>query len=230
MMTIAFVPVRCGSKSIPFKNIKEFCGEPLVYWILNELQKSAKIDKVYVATDCAEIKDVVNSFGLSKIEVYDREEKNAEDTASTESVMLEFINKQSFDDDDTFVLVQATSPLTQASDFDKAMDMLTNDQSDSLLTCTRVKSFFWSDNGKPINYDYKKRPRRQDFEGTLVENGAFYMNSIGNIKKDKNRIGGKISIYEMEEYKSIDIDEADDWVIAEKSMRNYILKAKSDAH
>lgn len=55
-MIIAFVPVRCRSKSIPFKNIKEFCGKPLVYWNLEALQNSSSIDKIFVATDCEEIK------------------------------------------------------------------------------------------------------------------------------------------------------------------------------
>lgn len=223
-MTIAFVPARCGSKSITFKNIKEFCGKPLVYWSLLELEKSKQIDKVFVATDCLQIKDIVNSFRFSKVEVYDRETKNANDTASTESVMLEFINKNNFEDNDLFLLVQATSPLTQASDFDKAFKKLKEDKSDSLLTCTREKSFFWTEDGLPINYDYKKRPRRQDFDGMLVENGAFYINSIQNIKENKNRLSGDISIYEMEEFKSVDIDEEDDWQIAQKMMKKYILK------
>lgn len=223
MMNIAFVPVRCGSKSIPFKNIKEFCGKPLVYWSLLELEKSKQIGKVFVATDCVQIKAVVDSFRFSKVEVYDREIQNANDTASTESVMLEFINKNNFEDNDLFLLVQATSPLTKASDFDKALFKLQNEKKDSLLTCTREKSFFWNEEGISINYDYKKRPRRQEFDGVLVENGAFYINSIKNIKENRNRLSGDISIYEMDKFKSVDIDEEDDWIIAEKLMYKYIL-------
>lgn len=222
-MNIAFIPVRCGSKSIPFKNIKEFCGKPLVYWSLLELEKSKEIDNIFVATDCIEIKDIVNNFKFSKVRVYDREMKNANDTASTESVMLEFLHKKNFNNDDLFLLVQATSPMTQSSDFGKALKKLKDDDSDSVLTCTRVKSFFWNEDGTSINYDYKNRPRRQGFNGVLVENGAFYINSVKNIKKYKNRLSGKISIYEMDEFKSVDIDEEDDWLIAEKLMYKYIL-------
>jgi len=222
-MNIAFIPVRCGSKSIPFKNIKEFCGKPLVYWNLEALQDSLNIDEIYVATDCDEIKEVVNSFGFSKVKVYDRDAKNANDISSTESVMLEFINKNSFNANDLFFLVQATSPLTQTKDFDEALDKLKLDKSDSLLTCVRTKRFYWNDDGIPLNYDYSNRPRRQDFDGMLMENGAFYINSIKNIKKDKNRLSDKITIYEMEEFTSVEIDEEDDWIIAEKLMRKYIL-------
>lgn len=225
-MNIAFIPVRCGSKSISFKNIKEFCGKPLVYWNLEALEKSSNIDKIFVATDCEKIKNVVNSFNFSKVDIYDRDKENASNTASTESVMLEFINKQDFRDEDLFFLVQATSPLTQTKDFDKALETLKNGNADSLLTCIRTKRFFWDKNANPINYDFINRPRRQDFDGLFMENGAFYINSIENIKKDKNRLSGKIAIYEMEEFTAVEIDEEDDWLIAEKMMYKYILSKR----
>ncbi len=225
-MNIAFIPVRCGSKSIPFKNIKEFCGKPLVYWNIEALQNSSNIDKIFVATDCEEIKKVVSGFGFSKVEVYDREAQNAEDTASTESVMLEFIEKQNFNDNDLFFLVQATSPLTQTKDFDEAINTLKSQNADSLLTCVRTKRFYWNDDGTPYNYDYKNRPRRQDFDGLMMENGAFYMNTIANIKKDQNRLSGKVAIYEMEEFTAVEIDEEDDWIVAEKLMHKHILSKR----
>jgi len=170
-MTIAFIPVRCGSKSIPFKNIKSFCGKPLVYWNLKALQDSKNIDQIIVATDCDQIKEVVKSFSLSKVIIYDRESENAKDTSSTESVMLEFLSKHQFENNDLFILVQATSPLTQTKDFDRALELLLSSKADSLLTCVRTKRFFWNENGKPLNYDYTNRPRRQEFDGLLMENG-----------------------------------------------------------
>jgi len=223
MMNIAFVPARCGSKSIPFKNIKEFCGRPLIYWNLVALQDSKSIDEIYVATDCNEIKDTVNSFKLSKVKVYAREPENANDTASTESVMLEFINKNKFYDDDLFLLVQATSPLTQTEDFEVAIDKLKNEDIDSLLTCVRTKRFYWNKDNEPLNYDYTNRPRRQDFDGILMENGAFYINTIFNIKKYNNRLSGKIGIHEMKEFTSIELDEEDDWMIKEELMKKHIF-------
>jgi len=225
-MNIAFIPVRCGSKSIPLKNIKEFCGKPLVYWNLEALENSTIINKVYVATDCIEIKNIVNSFGFSKVDVYDREPANANDTASTESVMIEFINKQDFNPNDLFFLVQATSPLTQTKDFDEALQTLQKEKADSLLTCVRTKRFFWNDDSTTLNYNFKNRPRRQDFKGLLMENGAFYINSIANLQKDKNRLSGKIAIHEMEAFTAVEIDEEDDWMIAEKLMYKHILSKK----
>lgn len=221
--TVAFVPVRGGSKSIPGKNIKLFCGKPLVYWVLNELNKSDSIDIVVLATDSTEIKNVVESFHLSKVIVYDRDEQNADDFASTESVMLEYINyQQNLHDEDTFMLVQATSPFTQSSDFESALKEIEVTKSESLLSCARMKRFFWKKEGIAINYDFNNRPRRQDFDGELVENGAFYINTVGNIKKHKNRLSGKICVYEMPEYTSVEIDEVEDWIVAESIMKKIL--------
>ena len=225
-MNIAFVPVRCGSKSIPLKNIKEFCGKPLVYWVLDALQNSKSIDVVYVATDCDEIRDVVNDFNLSKVNIYNREKENSNDIVMPDAVMLEFIDNNNFSDDDLFLLVQATSPLTRSVDFDEALSKFIVEKSDSLLTCSRMKRFFWDDNNEPINYSYLSRPRRQDYIGILLENGAFYISNIFNIKKYKNRLGGKISIFEMEEYTAIEVDEEHDWEIAENTMYKFILNNK----
>lgn len=222
-MTIAFVPVRCGSKSIPMKNIKLFCGQPLVYWMVKALQDAEGIDQIFIATDSEEIKSIVDGFGFDKVTVYDRERENAEDTSSSESVMLEFLHKNEFSDDDLFVLAQATSPLTETGDIDDALGIYRRSEADSLLTCTRHKKFLWADNGAPLNYDYKQRPRRQDFDGILVENGAFYISTVGNVKKYQNRLSGKIAIYEMAEFKAVDIDELDDWLIAEKMMMKHLL-------
>lgn len=222
-MNIAFIPVRCGSKSIPFKNIKIFCGQPLIYWNLKALEDSKNIDQVYVATDCEKIKLIVDRFNFSKVVIFERDNENAKDDSSTESVMLEFLSKKSFNDNDTFLLVQATSPLTQTKDLDGAIEQYKKGNSDSLLSCVRTKRFFWKDAGQSLNYDYKNRPRRQDFDGFLMENGAFYISTVGQVKKSKNRLSGNIAIYEMDEYTAIEIDEEDDWNIAERLMYKYVI-------
>ena len=220
-MNIAFIPARCGSKSIKLKNIKPFCNKPLIYWNIKALEESSMIDEIVVATDCNEIKKTVEAFNFKKTRVYNRIKLNAGDNSSTESVILEFLHKEKFNDKDKFILVQATSPLTETKDFEQALIKMKSENSDSLLTCVRVKRFLWNDNNEPINYNFEKRPRRQDFNGSLIENGAFYINSVSNIISSNNRLSGKISIYEMEEYKYVEIDEENDWVIAESLMKKY---------
>ena len=226
-MNIAFIPVRGGSKGIPGKNIKLFSGMPLVYWTLSELQKTDLIHKIILATDCESIKKTVNSFCLNKVEIFDRSEENSKDQSSTESVILEYLTKSNIDKENNFMLVQATSPLTTSENFSEAMHQYTSGKYDSILSCARIKRFFWSENGVPENYDFNNRPRRQDFKGSLIENGAIYINKVENILKNHNRISGNIGVYEMPEYTSVEIDEDEDWIIAESLMRKYVLKNDS---
>ena len=215
-MAIAFIPARGGSKSIPGKNIRDFCGKPLLYWSARALENSEHISRIVVATDSADISDTALAFGFSKLEIYNRNAENAQDHSSTESVMLEYLEQAAIDKTELFVLVQATNPFITTADIDGAIKLLSQQQADSLLTCVRTKRFYWNENGTPVNYDYTKRPRRQDFGGTLMENGAFYISGVARILEYRNRLSGKIAVYEMPEFTAFEIDEPDDWMIMEK--------------
>ncbi len=221
MDCVAFIPVRCGSKSIPFKNIKSFCGRPLIYWNLQELQYTDSVTEIVVATDCEDIEKVIKSFEFNKVKIYRRLEENATDTASTESVMLEYLNFASLAPDSDFMLVQATSPLTSRDDFEIGINNYRSGSYDSLLSCVRLKRFIWSEEGKAMNYDFTNRPRRQDFNGFLTENGAFYINRVSNIVRDACRLSGTVGVYEMPEHSLVEIDEEHDWIVAEGLMLKY---------
>ena len=223
MKTIAFIPVRGGSKSIPLKNIKSFCGKPLVCWNIEALEKCEEVDEIIVATDSDKIEEVVSSQSYHKTKIYRRSAENACDTASTESVMLEYIHYAKLTGENIFMLVQATSPLTETIHFIEALNMYKRGEYDSILTCVRNYRFFWNANGTSMNYDYRNRPRRQNFSGMLMENGAFYINTVKNILESGNRLSGHIGIYEMPEYTATEIDEPDDWIVLENLMRKHVL-------
>lgn len=222
-MTIAFIPVRGGSKSIPLKNIKPFCGKPLVCWNIEALERCDEVDEIIVATDSDKIETVVTAHHYNKTHIYRRTAENACDTASTESVMLEYISFANLPAECVFMLVQATSPLTETEHFTQALQMYAGGKYDSILTCVRNYRFFWNEDGTSKNYDYHNRPRRQNFAGMLMENGAFYINTVGNIVTSGNRLSGHIGIYEMPEYTAMEIDEPDDWTILENLMQRHIL-------
>ena len=218
-MNIAFIPVRGGSKSIPLKNIKILNAKPLVWWTAKAANDAGCIDKVIIATDSAEIKDVVLSFNLPKLEVYDRDPKNASDTASTESVMIEYLEKSDLKDEDLFFLIQATSPMLKTEHIEGMYETFLKDGADSMFTGVREYHFHWIPSTTKPLYDYRNRPRRQDFEGLIAENGACYINSVGNIKRDKCRLSGKIAAYELPSYTAYEIDEEVDWIIVETLMK-----------
>ncbi len=231
--TIAFVPVRGGSRGIPGKNIKSFCGQPLVYWVLHALQDAGKVDRIVVATDAEEIETVVHSFGFDKVEVFERSKASATDTASTESVMLDFLEAEPLKGDETFMLVQATSPFTTTAQFDAAIEQfhsqLNSGEAESMLSVVRCKRFLWSEAGSPINYDPQARPRRQDMEGFFMENGAFYLNTASKVIQHQNRLSGKVATFELPEFTAVELDEASDWVTAEALMRWHNPKLTEDS-
>lgn len=232
-MNVAFIPVRGGSKSIPLKNIKLINGKPLVYWTVKAACECGSIDKVYVATDSEEIKKCVEDFKIdtlfNKVEVIGRSEESASDTASTESAMLEFAENYEFEN---IVLIQATSPLLLGSDLDKGFVLFKQRDTDSVMSVVRQKRFNWNMNAdgtvEAINYDVYNRPRRQDFNGYLVENGAFYITAKQSLLESKNRISGRIKAVEMNEDTFFEIDEPSDWVIIEALMKkNHIECSES---
>lgn len=213
-MNVAFIPVRGGSKSIPLKNIKEIAGKPLVYWTAKAANDCNFIDKVYVATDSSIIKDVVERFELSKVEVIGRSADTTTDTASTESAMLEFAKQYDFDN---IALVQATSPLLTSQDLEHGFELYHIKETDSVLSVVRQKRFQWKTNqdgyAVSTNYDYRDRPRRQDFDGYLVENGAFYITGREALIRTQNRLSGNIRVCEMDESTYFEVDEPNDWEI-----------------
>lgn len=235
-MNVAFIPVRGGSKSIPLKNIKSICGKPLVYWTVKAACGCKYIDKVYIATDSDKIKETVESFKtgneaalFNKAVVIDRSEESASDTASTEFAMLEFANKYEFDN---VVLIQATSPLLASDDLDRGFEAFAEEGTDSVLSVVPQKRFHWKTDesgfAHPTNYDVFHRPRRQEFDGYLVENGAFYITSKTDLLKSQNRVSGNIKAVEMNEDAFFEIDEPSDWVIIEALMKKNGISAPSE--
>ncbi len=224
-MNIAFIPVRAGSKSIPLKNIKIINGKPLVYWTAKSANDAKCIDKVIIATDSNEIKTVVKDFALPKVKIYDRDAQNATDTASTESVMLEYLDKSDLKPDDNFFLIQATSPMLKAEHIDGMFEYFQKSGADSIFSGIIEKQFHWEFTNQnfvePVNYDYRRRPRRQEFKGLVAENGACYINSVQNILHNKCRLSGKITFYELPSYTSYEIDEEADWIIVETLMKHF---------
>ena len=220
-MNIVFIPARGGSKSIPLKNIKAINGKPLIYWTSKAAEDARCVDKIIIATENEKIKETVLNFGFKKLEVYDRDSENARDESSTESVMIEYIKKSGLNPDDNFILIQATSPLLKPEYIDEMYGEYVNSGADSIFSGVREKQFHWIETPQgvnPINYDYRNRPRRQDFQGIIAENGACYINKVKNILKDNCRLSGKITVYEMPPQTGFEIDEESDWIIVEQLM------------
>lgn len=220
MKTVALIPVRGGSKSIPGKNIKPLASKPLLHWTLSAAAFCDSINEVYVSSDSDEIRACALAFEHPKVRVVERAPELATDVASTEAVMLEFAARATFD---RLVLIQATSPLTTTLDLQQAIEHLDRVGADSLVTVTKEHRFRWQPTDgafvTPTNYDPQKRPRRQDWPGELVENGAFYICSREGLLASQCRLNGRVTYWQMSPKTAVEIDTPDDWAILEAIMR-----------
>ena len=215
MKKIAIIPLRKGSKGIPGKNKKKLLGRPMFSWVLGAAIFS-DLDEVYVFTDDEEILSYVEKeyHWTTKAKGLLRNDENANDTASTESAMVEFAEKINYNFD-VLCLLQATSPLITSQDINNALFQISAEGKASALSVVKTHRFTWNADGTPQNYDVFNRPRRQDFAGLLMENGAVYATTKDAFVTSKNRVSGKIALVEMPEETLIEIDSLSDWTIIE---------------
>jgi len=217
MKSIGFIPLRKGSKGIPGKNKKKLLGRPLFCWALGEAIAS-QLDTIYIFTDDEDIITFVHKeyHWTDKVKTVKRSEESATDAASTEMGMLEFVNRLE-EPFDILCLLQATSPFTTSFDINACLDKVQSGANyDSALTVVNTHRFTWYEDGTPKNYDVFNRPRRQDFEGLLIENGACYVTTSSAFRESKNRISGNIATVQMPEDSLTEIDSLTDWKIVEE--------------
>lgn len=204
----ALVPLRSGSKGIPNKNIIDLDGSPLFAWVLHSL--SAANVKTYVSTDCDKIAELVCSL-FPTVSIVMRPIELANDTASTESVIEHWIASVIHDD---CMLVQATSPFLRANDIQNAIKSYYSNNRQTLVSVTRKHEFIWTDNGQHANYQPNARPRRQEWSGQLVENGAMYIFPREGYLYNHSRCWFPSNLYEMDKSCSIEIDDYSDLLAA----------------
>lgn len=224
---IAIILARGGSKGIPNKNIINFCGKPLLVWSIEQAKKTKNISSVWISSDSEKILEISKLNGANIIQ---RPSSLSTDTSTGESGYLHALDEiEKKEKVDVVIALQATSPLRESSDMEKALNDFLSGQYDSMFSCVALKDFFiWkktSDgNYVSFNHDYLNRKRRQDIDEQFLENGSFYIFKPDILRKMKNRLGGKIGISKMDFWKMFEIDSKEDMELCEILMRKYLLK------
>ncbi|MGB8700723.1 MAG: hypothetical protein WCD18_15005, partial [Thermosynechococcaceae cyanobacterium] len=124
--------------------------------------------------------------------------------------------------------LQCTSPMRSGIDIDRAIDKIQAEKSDSLLSVSPSHKFIWEETNSDvhsINYDFFRRPRRQEMSRQYVENGSIYIFKPWVLKELGNRLGGKISLFPMSTIAAWEIDSELDLEIVE-----FLLKRGSNVH
>lgn len=216
---IAIIPARGGSKGIPRKNIKLLSGKPLIAYSIEAAKHSPCVSQIIVSTEDEEIAGIAQSGGA---EVVLRPLELAQDNTATEPVLehaVEFLEDKNGYKFDWVILLQPTSPFRENDDIEKAWQKLKERNGDSLLSVSIDHSFYWTTNedgySLPVNYDFQKRPRRQEME-QCRENGSIYITRRDILMQRHCRLGGKIVTYVMLPENSTELDTMWDWWLAEK--------------
>jgi len=220
MKIIGIIPARGGSKGIPRKNIKEFCGKPLIAYIIETALSVRELDRVIVSTEENEIAKIAKRYGA---EIISRPEELAKDETPTLPVLqhaVTYLVKEENYKPDIVVLLYATSPLLNPERISEAIRLMIEKDFDSIISVTRDYGHFWiEENGKYERFYPRELFNRQFYKPLFKENGALYITKTEVLISRSKLIGDKVGFVEMEKYESIDIDEPLDFEIAEFLMR-----------
>ncbi len=224
---LAVIPARGGSKGIPRKNIRLLAGKPLIAYSIEAALKSKYIDRVVVSTEDEYIATIT---GIYNLEIVKRPKEFAKDDTPLDPVIfhaLNFIEKKEDTKYDFVVTIQPTSPLLSKETIDNALNIMLNNDYDTLISVKDDTHLYWTiKKGRQIPL-YKERKNRQYLEPIYKETGSLLISKRGIISKN-NRIGDKVFLYEILRYESIDIDTYQDWWIAENLLKKQTIVFKVD--
>ncbi|MCP5074562.1 MAG: acylneuraminate cytidylyltransferase family protein [Rhodobacteraceae bacterium] len=216
-MTVAIIPARSGSKGLPGKNVLELGGYPLIAWTVFSAIRSGLFDEVFVSTDSENIAAVARAAGASV--PFLRPEELASDESVTREVVAHVLTILDIRNEDWFALLQPTSPFRNSSHIRAAVDLLDGNTS-SVVSVTDEKPLSWA---FEVSHDGTLSPalprsvvsRRQSTNRIVRPNGAVYVQMVGPFRSDPVFFKSDTKGYKMSQIDSIDIDDTEDFALAE---------------
>ena len=220
MKVVAVVPMKLNNRRLPQKNTKPFTnGKPLCYYILSTLLKIDGIDEVYVYCSNPDIKEYIPN----EVKYLCRSESLDQDTTKMNEVLGSFSQEV---DADIYIMTHTTAPFISAESIEKGVNAVKSGDYDSSFAAKKLQDFLWKD-GQPFNYQLDNIPRTQDLPPLFEETSGFYIYKKEVINDMKRRIGNKPYIVEVGEIESIDIDEAEDFMIAD-AIYNHLYRGNNN--
>lgn len=231
MSNIAIITARGGSKRIPGKNIKDFHGKAIIAYSIETALQSKLFEEVMVSTDDSVIAEIAKKYGASV--PFFRSKENSDDFTGPGDVVYEVIEEykkigRSFD---LGCCIFATAPLLTTNKLTEAYTLLQNSEFDCVFPIVKFSSPIWrsynrhSDGKVEMNFREYETMRSQDLPSAYHDAGQFYWFYTSKISSlvNKNLFGDNKGSIELAEIEAQDIDNMDDWIMAE-------LKAKFLSH
>lgn len=216
MKTVAIVPMKLNNRRLPQKNTKCFTnGKPLCWYILSTLLTVDDIDEVYVYCSNPDIKE----FIPDGVKYLRRSELLDQDTTKMNEVLSSFAEDVPAD---VYVMTHTTAPFISKESIEKGLNAVISGEFDSSFAAKKLQDFLWKD-GKPFNYELENIPRTQDLPPLFEETSGFYIYKSDVMTKLNRRIGNKPYIVEVGEIESVDIDEPEDFMIADAIFNHIFL-------
>ncbi len=224
MTILCVIPARGGSKGIPRKNVLPVAGRPLIEWTIAQALAARPHLHVVVSTDDEEIADVARAAGADV--PFLRPAHLALDTTPTEPVVRHALaeHRTAHGAPDAVMLLQATSPIRLPGTLDRALAQFSASGVDSLVGVVPQAPFIWWQGDPPrADYDVARRPRRQDLSADQLryrETGSLYLTRPWVYDREDNRLGGRITLFVMDEIEGVDIDTDVDLSLTEATLRD----------
>jgi len=222
MKAAALIPCRVGSKGVPNKNFRDFCGKPLIQWTIDAARESNIFDKIIVSSNGGlEISGCEQNIEYDN----DRALEHSTDEAPLDPLLKHYAiqTNETNPDIKIWCLLQPTSPLRTTEDIQKAYKKACFKKYDALVSVTPNPGMFWIEgavsSGNIATYPVAKRPNRQDRKGWHMENGAIYFTKTYTIWHTNCRCAGSVGLYKMPPERSAEIDTEYDWKFCEFLMR-----------
>jgi CMP-N-acetylneuraminic acid synthetase len=215
--------MKAHSSRVKGKNFRDLVDKPLFRWILDTLLSIPEVDEVIINTDA---RDILKEKGLeenARVKIRDRKPELCGDEVSMNLVLADDIAAVPAD---IYLMTHTTNPLLSAETIKKALAVFDDESKinnvDSLFTVNRFQTRFYRNDLSPVNHDPDNLIPTQDLEPWFEENSNLYLFTRDSFKKTNARIGEKPVMFETPKIESVDIDEEEDWLIAQSLAENLV--------
>ena len=213
---VALLPLKAHSERVPGKNFRVFRGRPLFRWMLDTLLSTPRIERVVINTDAREQLLAGGLVEDARAVIRDRKPELCGDLVSMNLILEDDLAAAPAD---VYLMTHVTNPLLSVATVERAiaafLEASAAGTADSLFSVTRYQSRFYDSEQRPVNHDPRNLIRTQDLPPLYEENSNLYLFTAASFAATGARIGARPLMFETPALESVDIDDEQDWRLAE---------------